>query len=117
MHVAIDAMIAHGPHISTLTEDMIEIFGEDMEYHVVAKFIRLIPWETLRKNSPQNLKISPVAVVHQHDRHGQIILDLSSPMGVGHCILHQAINATMQLMVPLEAMEQIGFVMPQVLHF
>ena len=59
------------------TPAAIALFEEDIAYQVKAGFCKVMLWEDIKRLRPNNLKISPVAVVPQVGRRGKIILDLS----------------------------------------
>ena len=65
----IQQAIAQGPNPPALTPESLELFQEDIAYQVQAGFSEVIRFEDLM-NSPANLKMSPVAVVPQANRHG-----------------------------------------------
>ena len=79
-------------------------------------------WTDLKKLRPKNLKISPVAVVPQVGRRGQIILDLSFPVyqtdenGVV-TIIQQSVNDTTVLARPKVPVKEIGKVLPRLLQY
>ena len=76
----IQQAIAQGPNPPALTPESLELFQEDIAYQVQAGFSEVVLLEDLMKDPPANLKISPVAVFPQANRHGQIILNLSFPI-------------------------------------
>jgi hypothetical protein len=76
----IEAAVARGPHPTASTPAAIDLFQEDIAYQVKAGFCKVMLWEDIKRLRPNNLKISPVAVVPQVGRRGRIILDLSFPV-------------------------------------
>eukprot|EP00957_Ditylum_brightwellii_P122468 9338820-Ditylum_brightwellii.AAC.1 len=74
---AVLAAVTRGPHMSALMPEAINLVHEDVAYQVRAGFCQVIPWERLKDNLPEHLKVSLVAVISQIGRRGRIILDLS----------------------------------------
>ena len=113
----IEAAVERGPHPSALTPEALELFAEDIEKQVTSGFSRIVLWEDIKDNLPAKLKISPTAVVPQHNRRGRIILDLSFAVRVGKELIRQAVNdSTAQLSHPA-ALTQLGETMPRILNF
>jgi hypothetical protein len=69
--------IQQAPHGSTLTEEAIQLFANDLAYQVQAGFIEVVLASNLLANPPANLKVSPSAAVPQANRRPRIILNLS----------------------------------------
>ena len=76
----VDQAILKGPHRSALDPEAIRLVHEDLKYQVDAGFSRIVLWDEVKGRRPPKLKISPLAVIPQTDRHGQLILDLSFPV-------------------------------------
>jgi hypothetical protein len=76
----IEAAVAQGPHQSAQTPEALELIQEDIAYQVRTGYAEILEWSWLKENLPAQLKISPLAVVPQANRRGQIILDLSFPV-------------------------------------
>eukprot|EP00957_Ditylum_brightwellii_P114486 8729312-Ditylum_brightwellii.AAC.1 len=81
---AVMLAIEKGPHISAMTPDAMKLRHEDVQYQVEAGLYEVCTWEELQQKWPENLKVSPVAVIPQTERRGRIILDLLFP------VFHQA---------------------------
>jgi hypothetical protein len=117
----INAAVERGPHPTARTPELIALFTEDIKYQIKAGFCQVFLWEDLKKTLPANFKISPVAVVPQVGRRGQIILDLSFPVyqdinGV-ITIMQESINDSTVIAAPPEAVKEIGRVLPRLLHY
>ena len=117
----IEAAVARGPHPTASTPAAIDLFQEDIEYQVKAGFCKVMLWEDIKRLRPNNLKISPVAVVPQVGRRGRIILDLSFPVYQdvnGVVTATQAsVNDTTALRAPSVPVKEIGRVFPRLLHY
>jgi hypothetical protein len=93
---------------------------DDIAYQVKAGFCKVMLWEDIKRLRPNNLKISPVAVVPQVGQRGRIILDLSFPVYQdvnGVVTATQAsVNDTTALRAPSVPVKEIGRVFPRLLH-
>jgi hypothetical protein len=117
----IEAAVERGPHPTAQTSKSITLFAEDIKYQIKASFCRVFPWEELKRCLPANLKISPVAVVPQVRRRGQIILDLLFPVyqsinGVV-TVMQESVNDSTVLNAPSEAVKEIGKVFLRLLQY
>ena len=117
----IEAAIERGPHPTACTSDAHNLFKEDIAYQVTAGFSKVMLWEDVRWLRPQNLKVSPVALIPQVGRCGRIILDLSFPVyqdvdGVV-TISQESVNSTTVLTAPAIPVKEIGKVLPRLLHY
>jgi hypothetical protein len=108
---AIEESIKRGNHVSATTKEAIDLIKTDVDYQIKAGFTKLIPWETIKDDPPENLKISPVAVIFYKERRGRIIMDLSFPVKLGNKIIQQSVNETTRQQAPLEFLDQLGKVM------
>jgi hypothetical protein len=76
----IEAAIKQGPHKLALDPESIALIEEDVAYEVRAGYAEVVDWSKLRRQLPQQLKVSPLAVVPQHNHRGHMIPDLSFPV-------------------------------------
>jgi hypothetical protein len=117
----VEAAIARGPHPTASPPDLIALFKEDIAYQVEAGFCKIILWENLKHLHKTNLEILPVAVVPQIGQRGQIILDLLFPVyqDVNEVVtaVQASNNDTPVLTAPLIPVEEIGRVLPWLLHY
>ena len=65
---AVMLAIGKGPHISAMVPDAMKLVHEDVQYQVDAGFCEVCTWEDLKQKWPENLKVSPVAVIPQTGR-------------------------------------------------
>eukprot|EP00978_Attheya_sp_CCMP212_P031577 scaffold119933_cov29-Attheya_sp.AAC.6 len=72
--------IEKGSHRGAMTAEAIELVHEDVKYQVDTGFSRIVLWDDIKHNPPAKLKVSPLAVIPQTNRRGQLILDLSFPV-------------------------------------
>jgi hypothetical protein len=110
-----------GLHPTACTPKALALFEEDINYQRKAGFCTVITWEDNRRLCPQNLKISPVAAVHQVGRRPRIILDLSFPVYQEAdrvvTATQASVNDTKVLQAPMAAVKEIGKVLPQLLTY
>ncbi len=81
----------------------------------------MFTWDKIQHFWPENLKISPVAVVPQVGRHGRIILDLSFSVyqevnGV-MTITQPSVNNTTVISAPSTTVKEIGQVLHRLLSY
>jgi hypothetical protein len=117
----IEAAVERGPHPMACTPDLIALFAEDIEYQIKACFCRVFFWEDLKQHLPANFKISPVAVVPQVGRWGQIILNLLFPVyqDINGMITmtQESVNDSTILAALPEAVKEIRKVFPRLLQY
>ena len=116
-----EAAVDRGPHPSAMTAEAITLFAEDISYQEKAGFCQVYLWEDLKRLHPENLKISPVAVVPQVGRRGRIILDLSFPVYQNVdgtvTIIQNSVNDTTAITAPTIPVKEIGKVLHRLLYF
>lgn len=68
-----------GPHVSALMDENVHLIWDDVQYQERAGFIKIVAASSLfGATTPDELKISRVAVVPQATRRGRIIVNLSA---------------------------------------
>jgi hypothetical protein len=120
----IEQALFRGPHSSALDPENAETVREDIQYQVDAGFSQIFTWEEVKKIRPNQLKVSPMAVVPQKHRRGRIILDLSFPVypvGSKGCNkpepIQVSVNETTKRLAPEAPVKEIGNVFRRLLHF
>lgn len=113
-----------GPHVSALQPDNVELIWEDLQYQRDAGFVKILTEnELFGDGTPENLKISRVAVVPQTDRRGRIILNLSAPVETDDTrrkrrrVLQPSVNDTTEEAEDQEPVKALGTAMPALLMF
>jgi hypothetical protein len=114
---AIEESIKRGNHVSETTKEAIDLIKSDVDYQIKAGFTKLIPWETIKDDLPENLKISPVAVIFYKERRGRILMDLYFPVKLGNKIIQQSVNEMTLQKAPLESLDQLGKVMNRMVGY
>jgi hypothetical protein len=123
------AAVEKGAHKSATSDESIALIAEDVAYQVKAGYAEVVLWEDLCQHPPQNLKVSPLAVVPQRDRRGRMILDLSFAVRrgcgqrgrkrsrEGEAILQASVNDTTVRIAPEGPVKELGNVLPRILDF
>ena len=71
------AAIDRGPHVSALVAEAIEQHLAEVDEKLKNGQARVVLWDDLKNNPPDQLKISPLAMVPHKSRQFRAILDLS----------------------------------------
>jgi hypothetical protein len=114
---AIEESIKRGNRVSATTKKVIDLIKSDVDYQIKAGFTKLVPWETIKDDPPENLKISPVAVIFYKERRGRILVDLSFQVKLVNKIIQQSVNKTTSQQAPLESIDQLGKVMNRMVGY
>ena len=127
---AISAAVACGPHTSALTPGARALIDEEMQYQILAGFSEMVNWSDIRSRLPENLKVSPLAVIPQVGRRDRLLLDLSFPVQVARPTskrgqrgwtapppLAPSVNSTTIQQSPDYPVKELGRVLPRLLTF
>jgi hypothetical protein len=71
------AAVERGPHVSALEHDAIAQLEEEIPEKVKAGQCKVVLWDDIKHNPPEQLKISPLAMIPHKSRKYRAILDLS----------------------------------------
>jgi hypothetical protein len=108
----LEEAIVRGAHASAKDPAAAKaLMAETME-QVTQGFARLVPWSKLKKAMTRKLKLSPIAAIPHKSRDFRKILDLSFALD-GLLSVNDATNADL---APLEAMNELGWVLPRLIH-
>ena len=110
------AAIERGPHVSALLPEAMAQLDDDINEKVLNGQARLVRWNDIRLNPPPQLKISPVAMVPHNSRPFRAILDLSFPVKLRPSGEVPSVNSTTVKTAPKGAIDQIGHVLPRIIH-
>ena len=113
---ALEAAIKRGAHPSARTPEAANALRQETEEKVAQGYARLIPWEKLRKNLPKNIRISPIAAIPHKSRAFRMILDLSYMFTIDGNPWPSVNVASNPHDPPLNAMTQLGQVLPRLVH-
>lgn len=108
----IEATIRRGAHPSARTPDAITELHRETHEQVANGYATVITLDQLRSLAPPNVKISPCAAIPHKTRKYRKLLDLSWALdGL------KSVNASTDLrQAPLNAMNQLGKVLPRLIH-
>jgi hypothetical protein len=116
-------------HKSATSDESITLIAEDVAYQVADGYAQIVTWEELCATRPENLKVSPLAVVPQRNQKGGIILDLSFAVRQvakkkgrqrsrqEEQILQDSVNDTTVRLSPEAPVKELGNVLPRLLDF
>ena len=62
---ALAAAVEHGPHKGALSEEVIQLVHDDVEYQVKSGFAKIYFRDDLKGDPPSNLNFFPVTVIPQ----------------------------------------------------
>ena len=110
------AAIYRGPHVSALVPEAMAQLDIEIEEKVINGQARIVKWNDIRHNPPPQLKISPVAMVPHNSRPYRAILDLSFPVRLSQSSMVPAVNSSTTKTAPKGAIDQIGYVLPRIIH-
>ena len=114
---AMEAAIAYEAHPSATLPAAAKALRNETVEKIAQGYARLIPWELLKKSLPEHIRISPIAAIPHKSRLFRMILDLSFMFtvdGVPWASVNDASNP--QDPPPLQAMTQLGQVLPRLIH-
>jgi hypothetical protein len=113
---AMQAAIDRGPHISALAPEAIDQLNLEVQEKVRCGQARLVKWEDIRDNPPEQLKISPISMVPHKSRKFRTILDLSFPIRLQSGEQVPSVNASTIKSAPLGATTQLGHSLGRIIH-
>ena len=110
------AAIERGPHVSALVPAAMAQLDDEVAEKVLNGQARIVSWNDIRHNPPPQLKVSPVAMVPHNSRPYRAILDLSFPVKLKPSGEVPSVNSTTVKTAPKGAIDQIGHVLPRIIH-
>ncbi len=111
-----EAAIERGPHASALTPEAIEHFRLEVAGKVATGQARVVEWDEIRNNPPEQLKISPIAAIPHKSKAFRSILDLSFRLRLQDGGVVLAVNDTSTKTAPQGAIDQIGHSLKRIIH-
>ena len=69
--------IARGPRISSMETEAMEVLEKEVATKVEQNQCRVVLWDNIKANPPEQLKVSPIAMIPHKSRNFCAILDLS----------------------------------------
>ena len=110
------AAVERGPHVSALTPEAIEYFQTEIEQKVAAGQVKIVEWDDIKDNPPEQLKISPLALVPHKSRAFRAILDLSFRLRLRDGSHIKSVNETSEKTAPSAACDQLGHVLRRIIY-
>ena len=113
---ALEAAIRRGAHPSARSPAATAALHQEVQEKVAQGYARLIPWDTLKKQLPPNIRISPIAAIPHKTRDYRMILDLSYMFSIDGLPWPSVNDSTHPSQAPLHSMAQLGQVLPRLVH-
>ena len=110
------AAIERGPHVSALVPAAMAQLDQEVNEKLLNGQARIVKWADIKANPPPQLKISPVAMVPHSSRPYRAILDLSFSIKLAPQTTVPSVNSTTTKTAPKGAIDQIGHVLPRIIH-
>ena len=118
----LDMAVAYGAHPSARTPEAIAAIRQEALEKVDQGFVTLVPWAQLRRDivagTAPSVKISPIAAIPHKSRQFRLILDLSKKgqNRKGQLPTTAVNELTNQDAAPMDSMNNLGIVLPRVIH-
>ena len=110
-----EAAIQRGPHVSALEPEAMEQLEREVKNKVEMKQAKVILWDDIKDAPPEELKISPIAMIPHKSRMYRAILDLSFAIKLEAGGTIPAVNDTSSKTAPAGAIDQIGHVLDRLI--
>jgi len=91
-------------------------FAEEVREKVRTNQARVVEWDMIKDNPPQELKISPIAAISHKSKAYGSILDLSFRLWLKNGGVREAVNDTTENTAPGGAIDQIGECLSRIVH-
>lgn len=111
-----DAAVQRGPHASALVEGALAQLWLEVEEKVKKGQARLVTWDDIKHDPPEQLKISPIAMIPHKSRLFRAILDLSFPVTLRDGTIVPSVNDGTTKTAPQGAIDQIGHSLQRIIH-
>jgi hypothetical protein len=105
-----------GPHRSALSEEAIAHFKAEVEEKVKSGQAKLVSWDSIKANPPENLKISPIAAIPHKSKQFRSILDLSFHLRLKQGGVLPSVNSATVKTAPKGAIDQLGHSLSRIIH-
>ena len=112
----IQEAIERGPHVSAMAPDAMAQLKEEVLDKVKQGQARLVEWDSIKDCPPEQLKISPIAMIPHKSRKYRAILDLSFKLRLKNGDLLPSVNEATTLEAPSGAIDQLGHSLQRVIH-
>lgn len=108
--------IDRGPHISALVPEAMEQLHAEIAVKVANGQCQVVYWDEIKDNPPEQLKISPLAMVPHKSKPYRGILDLSWALKLANGGILQSVNDSTTLSAPAGAIDQMGHSLERIIH-
>ena len=110
MHAAVN----RGNHESARMPDAIEAYQEEIQEKISSGQARVVLWDDIKDNPPEQLKISPLAMIPHKSRKFRAILNLSFDLKMStHTV--PSVNEATKKTSPEGTLDQLGSVLPRLI--
>jgi hypothetical protein len=110
------AAVERGPHVSALDPDAIAQLEGEIADKVKAGQCKVVLWDEIKDNPPEQLKISPLAMIPHKSRAFRAILDLSFRLRLQDGSEVPSVNEATTLEAPAAAIDQMGHALNRIIH-
>ena len=108
--------IDRGPHRLALSDEAIAHFKAEVAEKVAMGQAKVVEWESIKDNPPENLQISPIAAIPHKSKQFRSILDLSFSLCLKQGGVLPSVNSTTVKTAPKGAIDQLGHSLSRVIH-
>ena len=112
----IEEAIERGPHVSAMEPEPMEQLRTEVLEKVKIGQARLVNWDDIKHDPPEQLKISPIAMIPHKSRKYRAILDLSFRLRLKCGDMLASVNEATTLEAPAGAIDQMGHALQRVIH-
>ncbi len=93
-----------------------EYFATESIKKVKSGQAKIVEWDSIKHNPPNQLKISPIAAILHKSRGFHSILDLSFSLRLKNGGILHSVNDTTIKMAPKGALDQLGHALSRIIH-
>ena len=108
--------VACSPHQSTLSPEANAHFTEEAAEKVRTTQARILLWDDIKDNPPEQLKISLISGIPHKSKAFSLILDLYFQLQLKNGGILASVNDTTEKTAPKGAIDQIGECLSQIIH-
>jgi hypothetical protein len=112
MHAAVE----RGPHSSALDPEAIEQLKIEIAEKERIGQCKVVLWDDIKDNPPEQLKVSPLAMIPHKSRKFRAILDLSFRLRLKDGGTVPSVNEATTLEAPAAAIDQMGHALSRIIH-
>ncbi len=108
--------IDRGPHRTALSDKAIAHFKAEVDEKVRTGQAKIVAWDSIKDNPPEQLKISPIAAIPHKSKQFCSILDLSFHLKLIRGETLPSVNSTTIKTAPKGAINQLGHSLSRIIH-